>query len=125
MILLLDSHVLLWALDGGPALRSELATALENPANDVLVSAAAVWEIEVKRVAGRLTAPVDLLEAIGASRFATIPITAADARDAARLPLHHRDPFDRMLVAQAKRLDAILVTRDRDLAAYGVEVLPA
>lgn len=125
MILLLDSHVLLWALDGGTALRSELATALENPANDVLVSAAAVWEIEVKRVAGRLTAPDDLLEAIGASRFDTIPITAADARDAARLPQHHRDPFDRMLVAQAKRLDAILVTHDRDLAAYGVEILPA
>lgn len=125
MILLLDSHVVLWALEGSKMLRSEVATALANPANDVLVSAAAVWEIEVKRAAGRLTAPLDLLEAISASRFATIPITAADARDAARLPYHHPDPFDRMHVAQAKRLDAILVTRDRSLAAYGVEILPA
>ena len=125
MILLLDGHALLWALSGSEELRPDSRSALEDPANEVLVSAGTVWEIEIKRVAGRLDAPDDLLHAIEATGFMTLPITAADAERAARLPAHHKDPFDRMLVSQATRLDAFIVSRDSLIAAYDVHVLPA
>lgn len=125
MILLLDAHAVLWSLGGSDELRADTRSALEDPAHDVLVSAATVWEIEIKRAAGRIEAPSDLLRAMEATGFTTLPITAADAERAARLPRHHADPFDRMLVAQAQRLDAVIVSRDRALDAYGVHVLPA
>jgi PIN domain nuclease of toxin-antitoxin system len=125
MILLVDAHALLWWLADDPQLDSAAARSIADPANDVLISAAMVWEIEVKRVAGRLGAPVDLLDAIQQSGMDTLPITALDAVTAAGLPMHHGDPFDRMLVAQARRLDALIVSRDRALHAYDVDVLPA
>lgn len=125
MILLLDAHALLWWLADDPQLDATAARSIADPANDVLVSAATVWEIEVKRVAGRLRAPAELLDAIGLTGMDTLPVTALDAATAADLPMHHGDPFDRMLVAQAQRLDALIVSRDRGLHAYDVDVLPA
>lgn len=125
MILLLDAHTLLWWLADDPQLDATAARSIADPANDVLVSAASVWEIEAKRVAGRLRAPAELLDAIGLTGMDTLPVTALDAVTAAALPMHHGDPFDRMLVAQAQRLDALIVSRDRALRAYDVDVLPA
>ena len=125
MILLLDAHALLWALADDPMLRPDAREAVASPANDVLVSAAIVWEIVIKQALGKLDAPDDLVEAIHATAFIGLPITLADAATAARLPPHHRDPFDRMLVAQAGRVGAIIVTRDPAFAAYGVHVLTA
>lgn len=125
MIVLLDGHALLWALSGSSELRPEARSALEDPQNEVLVSAGTIWEIEIKRAAGRLEAPNDLLQALETTGFMTLPITAGDAERAARLPGHHRDPFDRMLVAQAQRLDAFVMSRDRAMEAYEVELLPA
>ncbi len=126
MILVLDAHALLWALlgDGGelaPSARRSIA----DPDNDVLVSAATIWEIEVKRLAGRLEAPDDLLATVEATRFEIVAITGEDAVAAARLPPRHRDPFDRMVIALARRLDALVVTRDRAIGAYDVKVLTA
>jgi len=89
------------------------------------VSAATVWEIEVKRRAGRLRAPDELLADLHTAGFATIPVTPEDAVAAAALPMHHRDPFDRMLVAQAIRLDATIVSRDAAFDRYGINRLPA
>jgi PIN domain nuclease of toxin-antitoxin system len=125
VILLLDAHALLWWLADDPQLHSAASRSIADPTSDVLVSAATVWEIEVKRVAGRLRAPAELLAAIRDSGMDTLPVTALDAVAAAALPMHHADPFDRMLVAQAERLDALVVSRDPALAAYDVEVLPA
>lgn len=125
MILLLDAHALLWWLADDPQLDAAASRSISDPASDVLVSAATVWEIEVKRVAGRLRAPTGLLDAIQQTGMDTLPITALDAASAAGLPMHHADPFDRMLVAQAQRLDALIVSRDRVLNAYDVDVLPA
>ncbi len=125
MILLLDAHTVLWWLSNDTTLDAAAADSIADPANEVLVSAATVWEIEVKRVAGRLKAPDELLDALAGAGIATIPFTAPDAVDAAHLPRHHGDPFDRMLVAQALRLDAVVVSRDRALDAYGVQRLPA
>lgn len=125
MILLLDAHALLWWLADDPQLDAAATRSIADPMTDVLVSAATVWEIEVKRAAGRLRAPAPLLDAIRETGMDTLPVTAVDAVAAAGLPLHHGDPFDRMLVAQAQRLDALIVSRDRALRAYDVNVLPA
>jgi PIN domain nuclease of toxin-antitoxin system len=125
VILLLDAHALLWWLADDPALGEAARSAIRLPANDVLVSAASVWEIEIKRGLGKLVAPDGLVEAIEAAGFNALAITAADAERAGRLPPHHRDPFDRMLVAQAARLDAAIVTRDTSFADYDIDVLPA
>ena len=125
MILLLDAHAILWWLADDPTLAHGARAAIADPSNDVLVSAASVWEIEVKRALGKLTAPDEIVEAIESAGFDGLAITAADAANAGRLPSHHRDPFDRMLVAQAGRLDALIVSRDRSFEPYDVEVLPA
>lgn len=125
MILLLDAHTLVWWLSADETLRSGAGDAIADPANEVVVSAASVWELEIKRAAGKLRLPEELLVAIEAGGMSVLPITGRDAERAASLPLHHRDPFDRMLVAQAARLDATIVTRDRAFDAYGVDILPA
>ena len=125
MILLLDAHALLWWLADAAELSDQARRAIADPANEVLVSAASIWEIEVKRAAGRLEAPEELLEDLDRARIDALPLTAVDAVAAARLPLHHRDPFDRMVVAQAQRLDPIVVSRDRAFEAYDVPVLLA
>ncbi len=125
MILLVDAHALLWWLGDDPALSDPAARSLADPANAVVVSAATVWEIEVKRVAGRLQAPDDLLVSLDRARIDTGSFTAQDAVAAAGLPMHHNDPFDRMLVAQAQRIGATVVSRDRQLAAYDIPVLLA
>lgn len=125
MILLLDAHALLWWLTDDPRLSEPARRSLEDPANDVVVSAVSLWELEIKRVTGRLDAPDDMLSTIDESEISSIAVTGIDAIAAARLPMHHRDPFDRMLVAQAQRLDAVVVTRDRAFGAYDVKVLTA
>jgi len=124
VILLLDAHALLWWMADDPTLSASARDAMRDPANDILVSAATVWEIEIKRALGKLTAPDGIVEALESAGFDALPIGAADSEAAGRLPAHHRDPFDRMLVAQAERLDAVIVSRDRSFDAYGVEVLP-
>ena len=126
MLLIVDAHALLWALqDGDDRLSSPARNAIADATNDVVVSAATIWEIEVKRAAGRLDSPSDLLEIVDATRIDILPVTGADGSAAARLPMHHKDPFDRMVIAQAMRLDAVVVTRDRAFAAYDVHVLGA
>lgn len=125
MILLLDAHALLWWLGQSSALAAPARGSIADPRNDVLVSTATIWELEIKRGLGKLRLADGLLDAIGAVGFSCLPILPDDATRAARLPLHHRDPFDRMLVAQAQRLDALIVSRDPAFDAYEVDVLPA
>jgi PIN domain nuclease of toxin-antitoxin system len=125
VILLLDANALLWWLADDVGLATPAREAIADPATDVLVSAATVWEVGIKRELGKLRAPQDLIGAIDASGFEGLPITLADADRASQLPLHHRDPIDRMLVAQAARLDAVIVSRDLAFAPYEVNVLPA
>jgi PIN domain nuclease of toxin-antitoxin system len=125
VILLLDAHALLWALVDPEQLATEARAAIEQPANDVIVSAASIWELEIKRAAGRLRFDVELTDELTRVAMSIVPITAADATAAARLPLHHPDPFDRVLVAQASRVGAVLVTRDEVFEQYDVDVLRA
>jgi PIN domain nuclease of toxin-antitoxin system len=123
--LLLDTHVLLWSLDDSPELRPDAREAITDSWNDVLVSAVSAWEVAIKIKDGRLRARDDLEDAIHRQRFAPLAITVAHGVRAGALPLHHRDPFDRMLVAQAQLEGLTLVTRDRRLAQYEVPILPA
>jgi PIN domain nuclease of toxin-antitoxin system len=125
LILLLDAHVVLWALAAPEELTADARTAVADPGNEVIVSAATMWEIEIKRALGKLRAPADLLAATEATGLQVLPILGVDAVRAARLPPHHRDPFDRMVVAQASRLDAVIVTRDEAFGQYGSNVLKA
>jgi len=125
MIVLLDAHALLWWLADDPTLSRQARSVIADPTNDVLVSAATIWEIQIKRAIGKLVAPDGVLAAIETAGFLGLPITLADADEAGRLAPHHRDPFDRMLVAQAQRLEAVIATRDTAFAAYDVESLPA
>jgi PIN domain nuclease of toxin-antitoxin system len=122
--LLLDTHVLLWWLADDPALGERAARAIEREP-EVFVSAASVWEIAIKKAIGRLDAPDDLVETVGASGFLPLPIGLAHADRAGSLPPHHADPFDRMLVAQAQLEGLTLVTADARLPAYDVRLLRA
>jgi len=123
--LLLDSHALLWALTAPEKLSAEAAREIAAAANNVHFSPASVWEIEIKRAQGKLELPDNWLEAVARSRFGELPIRSSHAAAAGRLPWRHRDPFDRMLIAQALVEDLHLVTRDRLAAAYGVKLLEA
>jgi PIN domain nuclease of toxin-antitoxin system len=124
--LLLDTHALLWALDTPARLRPATREAIESPANSVLVSAASAWEIAIKQALGRLDFPLARFDALLVEAGLTpLPISSAHAVTAGHLPPHHRDPFDRMLVAQALREDAVLVTDDAAMAPYGVARLAA
>jgi len=120
--------VLLWAVADPEKLPSAHRERLESPDNDVLFSAASIWEIAIKLQIGRLTLPVAPEEIVGAAvrmGFDELPVTAAHAAGVRQLPLHHRDPFDRLLVAQAIHEPARFLTADAMLSRYSdlVEVV--
>lgn len=123
MNLLLDAHALLWALHDPGNLRAEAAEAIRDSSRAVFYSAASVWELELKAATGKLGLPEGWLGAAEESGFLELPVKAAEARDSARLPWHHRDPFDRVVVAQALIHGLRVATRDPVIARYGVSVL--
>lgn len=122
MRLLLDTHLLLWAF----AQPSKLSAAARKQIDtaDVYVSAASIWEISIKSALGKLQAdPAVVLGAVGPAGFSLLPITGDHAAKIVDLPPHHKDPFDRMLVAQASFEPMILLTNDDALADYGSFVM--
>ena len=118
---LLDTHVLLWALVDDPRLSAAQRAVLG--AGELYVSAAAVWEVGIKRALGKLDVPGDVFEVAHASGVRQMPITWAHAEAAAALPAHHADPFDRMLIAQAVAEAMPLVSGDGKMARYAVELI--
>ena len=123
MNLLLDTHILLWWLSGDPRLPTPARDAIASPENAVTISAATAWEIAIKKAARRLEAPDDLLGVLEANDFGTLAITAAHALMAGGLPAHHPDPFDRVLIAQARAESLTLVSVDSRFPRYDVELL--
>lgn len=123
MRLLLDTHVLLWALQGSGRLSKSLRAEIVDPGNEVFVSAVSPWEIEIKRAVGRLRAPDDMLAEIRRARFLPLPITLEHGVAAGTLPLHHRDPFDRLLIGQAQVEGLTVVTHDSDFGRYQVAIV--
>jgi PIN domain nuclease of toxin-antitoxin system len=122
--LLLDSHTLLWALAAPEKLNPRARDAVADPHNAIYFSAASVWELELKASKRKLVLPERWLEAAAASAMVEITVTSADAVAAAHLPWHHQDPFDRMLIAQARLRSLQFATRDTLLAAYGSAIFP-
>lgn len=127
MICLLDTHALLWWWFDDPRLSTVAREAIAAPENDILVSAASAWEIATKHRLGKLPDAGDVVQRfplyVRRSRFTEVGIAIADALAAGGLPGPHRDPFDRMLIAQAKLLDIPVVTIDPVFRDYGVMVL--
>ena len=119
MRILLDTHLLLWWLAGSSSLSDEARRLIGDPDNTVFVSAVSLWEIWLKESLGKLRLPKDFEERLAAESFESLPLTATQARQVALLPWHHRDPFDRMLVAQARAENLILLTGDDVVSAYG------
>jgi PIN domain nuclease of toxin-antitoxin system len=121
MSLLLDTHVVLWWLSDDPGLADDIKDRIETEL-EVYVSAVTMWELTIKQASGKI-GPADLPEQVAGGEFGELPITSRHAVRAGRLPLIHRDPFDRMLVAQAQCEDLTLVTRDTEIQKYDVSLL--
>ena len=124
MNLLLDTHAVIWFLGGYEALRDEARAAIES-ADRVFVSAASIWELATKVARGRLDAPADFTHRLVDLGMMPLALEWEHARVAGGLPLHHRDPFDRMLIAQAIVERLTIVTRDRAFDRYPVPVIAA
>jgi PIN domain nuclease of toxin-antitoxin system len=122
MSLLLDTHVVLWAITGDATLGADFLDRLRRDP-DVFLSPVSLWEITIKQAAGKLGGPPDLAERVRDMGFRELPVTHGHAIAAGRLPPHHRDPFDRMLVAQAASEGLTLVSRDGSIALYDVDLL--
>ena len=119
--LLLDTHALLWWLRDDATLSKPARELIADPVNEVLVSAASVWEIAIKGALGKLTMRDDILNEVPAEGFGWLPILPPHAGAVRDLPWHHRDPFDRLLVAQALVERVPLISADERLDAYGIE----
>jgi PIN domain nuclease of toxin-antitoxin system len=125
MNLLLDTHVLLWWLDDNTRLSARAKTAITNGENVVFVSAVTIWETRIKEALGKLKLPRNFRSVLETQPFIMLDISAEHAHAIAKLPAHHRDPFDRMLIAQAQVERLTLITSDTRIKQYKVSVLNA
>lgn len=122
---LLDTHALLWWMSDPAKLGDDARAVIKDTAHRVLFSAAGAWEMAIKQRLGRLDFPNNLPEALEADGIEMLPITVSHALAVGDLPLHHQDPFDRILIAQARIEQLILVTRDARIGQYEVQTLQA
>lgn len=123
--LLLDTQAVVWALGNHPRLGPVARDVITDPDNDAYVSAASVWEIAIKQALGKLRAPPDLSGQVDRDGFKGLPITPFHAEHAGGLTPIHRDPFDRLLVAQAQVEGLTIVTSDHVIPRYGVQTMSA
>lgn len=123
MKLLLDTHAVLWWLSGEPRFGAEASRHLADPTNQVFLSAVVVWEVAIKRSLGKLDAPADLRSVLLGAGALPLPIGLEHAERVEELPWHHRDPFDRLIVAQALVEGAAVVTHDDTFESYDVPVV--
>jgi PIN domain nuclease of toxin-antitoxin system len=127
MKLLIDTHVFLWWLADSPRLSAECRELLGAPATSVMVSAASIWEIAIMSTVGKLA--IDgrhekhLADLIGRCGFSELPVTARHAAEVRCLPMHHADPFDRLLIAQARCEALAIATADGQFGAYGIQII--
>lgn len=125
MRLLLDTHVMLWAISDPERLSAQARGAIASEENEVFVSVVSPWEIAIKKSRNRIETPDDLDRGLESSQFKLIPVLLRHTKAVESMPHHHRDPFDRMLVAQAIVDGMTLVTADRKLTRYAVALMPA
>lgn len=120
---LVDTHVVLWWLAGDPRLGQQHATIIKDSANTILVSAISISEIAVKASIGKLDVPTEMADILAGEGFALLPFTPEHAEALRTLPWHHRDPFDRMLVAQSLVEDLPMLSADPRIREYSIECL--
>ena len=125
MKFLLDTHLLLWWLSNSPLLPEQARRLIVDPDNTIFVSAVSLWEVWLKRSVGKLRVPAGFAGKLAAEPFEGLPLRAEHTPAVATLEWHHRDPFDRMLIAQAMCESLVLLTADSALGAYGRLVLVA
>ncbi len=123
MNFLLDTHVFLWTLGDTKRLRPEAAAAIRDVNHAIFVSAVTSVKIAIKSVLGKLEAPEDLEEEIGLRGFSHLPLHYRHGETLRSLPMHHQDPFDRMLIAQAMKEGLTIITHDQKFEAYPVNIL--
>lgn len=122
---LLDTHTLIWALENNPTLSQKARNAIINGENMIFVSPVSAWEISIKKATGELDVPDNLYEEIKLHRFTELKINFDHAQLAGSLPDIHKDPFDRMLIAQAMIEKLTLITRDKQISKYDVNCVVA
>jgi PIN domain nuclease of toxin-antitoxin system len=121
--LLLDTHTLIWWLTNHPTLSQAAKKAISNQDNLVFISAASAWEIAIKKSLGKLTAPDDLEVQIENNNFQPLPITITHGLAIEKLPNHHNDPFDRIIIVQAIAESMTVVTRDKKFNLYNILII--
>lgn len=123
MKVLADTHAILWWLGARDRLSSRAVSVVGRAGSDLLLSTAVVWEIAIKRSVGKLEAPADVVARVLATGATPLPVTIEHAEVVETLPWHHRDPFDRLLVAQATVEGATILSADERLRGYGIDVV--
>jgi PIN domain nuclease of toxin-antitoxin system len=123
--LLLDTSAFIWWVTDDSRLGPRARAAVADPDRRVHVSAVSAWEIAIKRSLGKLAFDGDVGALVEGEDFAELPIRISHALESESLPLHHRDPFDRMLIAQSRHENLVLITGDRVFTRYDVDLLPA
>lgn len=126
MNLILDTHILIWILDGNPKVTPEIRTTIEDPQNHIFISQATIWELTIKISIGKLILPIplsDLFFYIERSGWAILPIQNSDFLKLQDLPFHHTDPFDRIIISQCLNHNFNLITQDKSFKSYGLSII--
>lgn len=126
MLLLLDTHILIWFLEGNKLLSKSRRQIISNPQNDVFVSIASLWETAIKISIGKLTLKqplADVIKQIIVQDIEILPIMPEHTLQVSILPFHHRDPFDRLIIAQAQIENLMIISNDSNFGSYGVKLL--
>jgi PIN domain nuclease of toxin-antitoxin system len=122
MQILLDTHVLIWALSDPKKLSPKARSQIESPENLIYVSVASLWELQIKESINKVSLPKDFFQKMEPFGFEILPIKLSHLQYLRKLPLHHRDPFDRMLIAQANCEALTLMTVDQEIFKYKVKI---
>ena len=123
--LLLDTDVFLWWLSDDPQLGKVARLAISDPRNQVFISAVSTWDVSIKKSSGKLSAPDDLDAIVEEEGFSKLPISLYHGDQAGLLPQYHKDPFDRMLVAQAQSEGLVIVTNGKFVTQYNIRTMDA
>ncbi|CAN5636735.1 type II toxin-antitoxin system VapC family toxin [soil metagenome] len=126
MLLLLDTHILIWFLEGNKLLSKSRRQIISNPQNDVFVSIASLWETAIKISVGKLTLKqplADVVKQIVVQDIEILPIMPEHTLQVSTLPFHHRDPFDRLIIAQAQIENLMIISDDSNFGSYGIKLL--
>lgn len=115
---LLDTHIILWWLTNPKQIAAKASKIIANKENNIFISTASLWEMAIKKGLGRLTLPINIVEILQTEGFQILPINHEEAMGIGDLPQIHQDPFDRMLVMQAKLYNCVLITRDKNIMDY-------